>query len=304
MKNIFVILIFISLWQTREITAQDFPLHTQYMYNKATINPGALGVSGKISILLMHRSQWVNVEGAPNSSDLAFQYPFEKTAFGAGVNYDQLGPVSQITGNFQFSYNLELSFTTYLSLGINAGVYSRTVDMSKLKIQDPTESIFSKNLKSTDFNLGVGAFAYSEIWYFGVSIPNLNLQRQFNTLPVFDKHLLQSYVMGGYNFEINRDMTLQPSFMVRYIQNLPLSADLSINMQWNESLTTGLAYRLNAAYSLLVGFNVSRQFHVGYAFDWDQNPIYKANYGSHEIFMRYNLTRDENSLRYQSPRFF
>jgi len=283
---------------------QDFPLHTQYMYNKAAINPAVVGVKGKISLLLMHRSQWVNVEGAPISTDLAFEYPLEKAAFGLGVQYDQLGPVTKYTGNLQFSYNLELNFSTFLSLGVAAGIYNRELDLNKLKIYDPTESIFNEDLKVTDFNVGVGAFVYSEIWYFGVSVPNLNLQRQYKSLELYDKHLLHAYAMGGYNIEVNRDMTLQPSFLVRYVDQMPISADLSVNMQWNESFTTGLAYRLNAAYSLLVGFNVSRQLHIGYAFDWDQNPIYKENYGSHEIFIRYFMTRDENSLRFQSPRFF
>jgi type IX secretion system PorP/SprF family membrane protein len=110
--------------------------------------------------------------------------------------------------------------------------------------------------------------------------------------------------MGGYNFEITRDMTLQPSVLVRYVDNLPISADFSVNMQWNETLVTGLAYRLNSAYSLLLGVNVSRQLHIGYAFDWDQNKIYLENYGSHELFLRYYISKDENSLRYQNPRFF
>ncbi len=303
MKKILIILFF-SFISMQGLLAQDFPLHTQYMYNKAAINPGFVGVKGKMSLLLMHRSQWVNVDGAPMTSDLAFEYPFEKAAFGIGINYDQIGPVSTVTGNFQFSYNLELSYTTYLSLGINAGIYSRNLDMDKLKIYDPTEAIFSENLKTTDFNVGIGAFLYTDEWYFGLSAPNLNLQKQYSDLDLFDKHLLHAYAMGGYNIKLNRDMTLQPSFLVRYVDQLPLSADLSVNLQWNESLTTGLAYRLNAAYSLLVGFNVSRQLHVGYAFDWDQNPIYKVNYGSHEFFIRYYLTRDENSLRFQSPRFF
>ncbi len=303
MKRIYYILM-ISIISLTSIQAQDFPLHTQYMYNKAAVNPGAVGVKGKVSMLLMHRQQWLNVDGAPVTSDLAFEYPLEKAAFGLGVNYDQLGPLTKITGNLQFSYNLELSFTTFLSLGLNVGVYNQTLNMDKLHIYDPTEEIFSKDISALDFNVGVGAFIYSEVWYFGLSVPNMNMQKYYKDLEQFDKHPFHAYAIGGYNIELNRKMTLQPSLMVRYVDKLPVSADLSVNLQWNESLTTGLAYRLNAAYSLLVGFNVSRQFHVGYAFDWDQNPIYKVNYGSHELVLRYFLTRDENSLRFQSPRFF
>jgi len=287
------------------LQAQDFPLFTQYMYNKAAINPGFVGVKGKMSVLLMHRSQWVTMDGAPTTSNFAFEYPFEKAALGMGIEYDQNGPVTEFTGNFQFSYNLELSYTTYLSLGINAGVFQREFDVTKLTIEDPTEELFSEDINTLDFNLGLGAFMYSEIWYIGLSVPNLNLQNYYNDISTqYDKRLLHVYLMGGYNIELNRDMTLQPSFLVRYADQLPISGDISMNLQWNETLTTGLAYRIGAAYSLLVGVNVSRQLHIGYAFDWDQNKIYLANYGSHEIFIRYYLSKDENSLRFQSPRFF
>ncbi len=285
--------------------AQDFPLFTQYMYNKSAINPGFVGVKGKVSLLLMHRSQWLGFEGGPMTSNLAFEYPFEKAALGAGISYDQNGPITKFTGNFQFAYNLELSYTTYLSLGVNAGVFQRQLDMDKLKIQDPTEELFAEDINVIDFNVGLGAFMYSEIWYVGISVPNLNLQRYYkDVLTQLDKRPLHAYLMGGYNIELNRDMTLQPSFLVRYADKLPISGDVSMNLQWNETLTTGLAYRIGAAYSLLVGVNVSRQLHIGYAFDWDQSKMYITNYGSHELFIRYFLSKDENSLRFQSPRFF
>jgi len=285
--------------------AQDFPLHTQYMYNKSFINPGAVGVKGKIGLLLMHRSQWVGIEGAPMTSDLSFEYPLQNAAFGLDLIQDQNGPLSKYTGNIKFSYNLELSYTTYLSLGLNAGIYYNQFNVNKLRIKDPGEALFTNSIEEANFDVGVGAFLYSETWYLGLSTTNLNMQKYYkNLIDQYDKRLLHAYFMGGYNFEITRDMTLQPSVLVRYVDNLPISADLSVNMQWNETLVTGLAYRLNSAYSLLLGVNVSRQLHIGYAFDWDQNKIYMENYGSHELFLRYYISKDENSLRYQNPRFF
>jgi len=303
-KKVYIIL-YISLFTLLNAWAQDFPLHTQYMYNRAAINPGYVGVKGKASVLLMHRAQWVNIEGAPSSSDFSFEYPFEKMAFGVGVNYDQYGPITKFTGNLKFSYNLEMSYTTFLSLGLNAGVFQNQLDIDKLNIKDTDEDLFTESINDIDFNVGIGAFLYSEDWYAGISVPNLNLQKYYKTkLTQMDKRPLYAYLMGGYNMEVNRKMTFQPSFLVRYTNILPLSAEVSLNWQWNETLTTGLAYRLGAAYSLLIGINVSRQFHIGYAFDWDQNKIYLENYGSHEILLRYFLTKDENSLRFQSPRFF
>jgi len=300
-----IVLFIVSFFLIINLYAQDFPIHTQYMYNKTAINPGFLGVKGKVALLLMHRSQWMHIEGAPSTSDFAFEYPFEKTAFGMGINYDQFGPITKFTGNFQFSYNLELSYATFLSLGINAGVFQNQFDIDKLSIKDVDEDIFLNSADEFDLNVGTGAFMYSELWYLGLSIPNLNLQRYYkNKLSQFDKRPFHLYFMGGYNMDIGKGMMLQPSLLFRYAQHIPVSTELSLNLQWNETLTTGLAYRLNAAYSLLIGINVSRQLHIGYAFDWDQSEIRLENYGSHEILLRYYISKDENSLRYQSPRFF
>jgi len=304
MKKLYIIM-YISFLGISSINGQDFPMHTQYMYDKASINPGFVGVKGRVSLLLMHRSQWLGVDGAPTTSNIAFEYPLEKAAFGLNMIYDNAGPLTKMTGNLQFAYNLELSYTTFLSLGVNAGVYNSEFDINKLNIRDVGEDLFVDNINQIDFNIGIGAFLYSETWYMGVSTPNLNLQKHYkDLLSQYDKRLMHLYLMSGYNIEVSRKATLQPSVMIRYIPSLPISADLSLNMRWNETLITGLAYRLDSAYSLLIGVNVSRQLHIGYAFDWDQSKLYTKDYGSHEVFLRYNISKNENSLRYQSPRFF
>jgi type IX secretion system PorP/SprF family membrane protein len=284
--------------------AQEFPLYTQYMYGKNMINPGYVGVDGRMSLTLIHRSQWVGVEGAPTTSNLSFQYPFEKAAIGAIISRDIDGPVSKLTAKGQFSYNLELDYFTYLSLGVDFGIYNHQFDLSKLTIRD-SEDIFSEDYNSIEFNAGIGAFLYSEEWYIGLSVPNLNLQKKYKSnSAVTDKHLLHTYLMAGYNFEMGPRRIIQPSMMLRYASDLPISAELTLNMKWNETLTTGIAYRFNSAYSLLVGIDITRKLHVGYAFDWDQSRFYRSNYGSHEAFLRYYLNTQENSARYQSPRFF
>ena len=300
-KYLYILLLIISF---NNINGQEFPLHTQYMYNKGDINPGFVGVSGRISLLLLHRSQWIGVDGAPTTSNLSFEYPFEKAAIGVEFYRDAEGPVSKIMGKAQFAYNLELDYFTFLSLGIDVGVYNNKFDPNKLKIRDP-ETIFEKNYNSIDFDAGVGAFLYTEDWYIGVSVPNLNLQRKYKTnLNAIDKRLIHAYLMGGYNFDVSQRSIIQPSFMIRYANQLPISAEVSLNMKWNETLTTGLAYRFNSAYSLLIGFDVTRRLHIGYAFDWDQSRFHRTNFGSHEAFLRYYLSTEENSRRFQSPRFF
>lgn len=285
--------------------SQEFPLHTQYMYNRASINPGYVGVKGKMSILLFNRLQWAGLNGGPITNNISIEYPFQRAAYGLSIKHDQAGPLSNFKANAQFGYNIELGYYTFLSLGVSvAGAYNQ-FDINKLKIKDQGEAIFSKKINEFGFDIGAGAFLYGDNWYFGVSSPNLNLQKYYRGIEQNEKRALHTYAIGGYSFDIDRSKKkIQPSFMVRYIPNTPISADFSVNFQWNESFLTGLAYRLNSAYSLLLGFNVSRQLHLGYSFDWDQSRFYKTNYGSHEFFLRYDFTREDNTIRFQSPRFF
>jgi hypothetical protein len=68
-----------------------------------------------------------------------------------------------------------------------------------------------------------------------------------------------------------------------------------------DKLILGVAYRFDAAISGLVGFNVSKNFFVGYASDYSTGFENNAFGSSHEVFL--SLRFPMGSI-YESPRFF
>ena len=66
-KKAFLILFVLISFQ---LEAQQDPQFTQYMYNTITVNPGYAGSRGHLSILGMHRSQWVGINGAPRDGNI------------------------------------------------------------------------------------------------------------------------------------------------------------------------------------------------------------------------------------------
>ncbi|WP_455423520.1 type IX secretion system membrane protein PorP/SprF, partial [Aquimarina mytili] len=50
---------------TTFIHAQQDAQYTQYMYNTISVNPAYAGSRGVMSIMGLHRSQWVGLDGAP-----------------------------------------------------------------------------------------------------------------------------------------------------------------------------------------------------------------------------------------------
>ena len=50
--------------------AQQDPQYTQYMYNMSVINPAYAGSKDAISMGLLYRNQWVNIEDSPSTATL------------------------------------------------------------------------------------------------------------------------------------------------------------------------------------------------------------------------------------------
>jgi hypothetical protein len=86
------------------------------------------------------------------------------------------------------------------------------------------------------------------------------------------------------------------------VNGAPLQVDLSGNFLIMDKFTLGVAYRWDAAVSALAGFQVSEGLFIGYGYDYETTRLQKYNSGSHEVFLRYELFSNYNTI--VSPRFF
>ena len=59
--------------------------YTQYMYNTMSVNPGYAGQRDVLSVTALYRSQWVGIDGAPETQTLGVHAPFRDDRMGWGV---------------------------------------------------------------------------------------------------------------------------------------------------------------------------------------------------------------------------
>ena len=64
--------------------AQQDAIYSQYMFNPFAINPAYAGSRNSISAVLLHRSQWVGIDGAPRTQTLAIHAPVNKKNIACG----------------------------------------------------------------------------------------------------------------------------------------------------------------------------------------------------------------------------
>ena len=98
-----LVLLFVLLISLSGYSQQD-PQYTQYMYNPLVINPAYAGNRGVTSILLLHRSQWVGLDGAPSTQNLSVHSPIGlgKVGLGFSLVNDVLGPARETYFNTDF----------------------------------------------------------------------------------------------------------------------------------------------------------------------------------------------------------
>lgn len=302
-----IIIIAMLLLSVITTFAQQDAQYTQYMYNTVGINPAYAGSRGALSILALHRTQWVGLEGAPQTQTVSIHTPFNDSRVGFGLSFvnDKLGPVSEQYINVDFSYTIPVSEEGKLSFGIKGVANFHKVDL--INDTNGFSSIDNLQLNVNRFNpnFGAGVYYHTNKTYFGLSVPNILTDRHLKDSGVAyftAEERMNFYGILGTVFEITEDIDLKPAGLVKYVAGAPLQADISLNARYKDRFTLGLAYRWSAALSGLAGFQINDRLAIGYAYDWDTTDLGRFNTGSHEIFLRYELINHREDLI--SPRFF
>ena len=299
-----ILLVFCTLMINTSFAQQD-PQYTQYMYNTMSINPAYAGQREVLSVTGLHRSQWVGMDGAPQTQTLGIHAPLRNDRIGLGLSIvnDALGPVNEYYIDANFSYTIQVSDNnTELSFGVKAGLHNLTSDWSEGVIQQLGDPTFADNLSVFSPTAGAGLYLHNRKWYVGLSVPNFLKTEHFDDNQVsIAQERMSYYVIAGYVFNLSANTKFKPAALLKAISGAPIIADLSANFLFNDKLTLGVAYRWDDSISGLLGFQVTDGLYLGYSYDATTTELNNYNSGSHEIMLRFELQKVGRIL---SPRFF
>ena len=285
--------------------AQQDAQFTQYMYNTININPAYAGSRGAMSIFGLYRTQWIGLDGAPETSSLSINTPLNNSSLGLGISLinDKIGPTNENTFSADLSYTLPTSETFKLSFGIKATANLFNLDINKLSPEDQGDPQFQDLNNKFSPNIGAGVYWHSDNAYIGLSVPNFIETNRYsdNEIAIF-KDKINYYLIAGYVFDLDAYIKFKPAVLTKMVEGSPLQVDLSANFMFNDKFMAGVAYRWSAALSAMVGFQVTEGMFIGYAYDRETTRLNNYNSGSHEIFLRYELFNSYS--RITSPRFF
>jgi len=286
-----------SLMCASMLFAQQQPLYTQYMLNDFAINPAVAGSKGHWTSLLTYRHQWLGFEGAPITQTLTVHGTFkgERNGFGAMLFNDIVGPTRKTGINLGYTYILPLGDDAKLGIGMQGGIFQFTIDGTKILTTQPGDLAIpqgSDNVIVPD--AAFGFYLNSKKYFAGISAPHL-IESQIKLSDVnrvrISRLSRHYFLLGGYRYEVNRDMTVEPSIFVKYVAGAPLQLDLNVKVIMEELYWFGASYRSLAAISIMGGVTLQKRWNIGYAYDMTTTAIRNFNNGSHEIVIGYNFIK-------------
>jgi type IX secretion system PorP/SprF family membrane protein len=287
-----------AAFQTRVFGQQD-PQFTQYMLNMLFYNPAYAGIPGATNFTAIHRTQWFGYtstfdgHGAPNTQVISANAPLLKLNSGVGFHIvnDNLGVVNNLEAQASFAYHLAIK-NAKLSIGLRAGFYSQTMDFDKYRAIDPDDPLLASGQESQMRpDMAAGLYYRAAKYYAGISVNHI-IQSKFDFGVDSLRNALKShlYLTGGYAYDLNYDIVLKPSFLVKTDLNT-YSFELSLLASLREKLWGGLSYRQSDAMIAMIGYSFMKDdtFKVGYAFDYIINAQEAKQPTSHEFLLSYTL---------------
>jgi len=291
---------------TKTSFAQQDVQFTQYMDNMLAINPAYAGSADMLNATLIHREQWMGMDGRPQSTTFNVHSPlsYESVGLGLSVVNDVVGPIQQTMFFVDGSYTLRFKNSkSKLSFGVKAGLNmlsSRTDELQTNQSDDPK---FFENIQNQiNPNFGAGIYYHNPNFFVGLSTPRiLEYDEQNSTGAIQQRHY---FLTAGGVFNLTKDQRwkLRPTGLLKVTEGAPLSADLSLAAIYNSKFWLGAMHRFGDSFGAFVQYQITPQFKVGIAYDHTVSELARFNNGTYEALLSYDFVFKKEGIR--SPRFF
>jgi type IX secretion system PorP/SprF family membrane protein len=226
-----------------------------------------------------------------------------KEALGGVIYNDKVGPINRSGIQVMYAYHTELSKirdrfnrSPNISFSGSFSLAQFVLDESQLILYDANDPLIDgakESLFMPDVN--VGALLYTTTYFVGVSGINLMQSKiRINGSNNDDNRMMRHYfVVGGYKYETQSDIYIEPSFLIKATEFSPVQVDLSARVI-ARNVNAGITYRTNNDIVLMLGLKTGK-YYFGYSFDYSFGNIIQYSSGSHEIVIGYNVGQTTHS---------
>ena len=313
--------------------AQQDAMFTKYMFNSLSYNPAYAGSKDYMSIGLLHRSQWLGIDGAPTTQTLTAHTPLrnERVGVGLAITNDAIGPTDITFANLSYAYRIPVSDGLRLSVGLQGGIESWRANFGELVLEDGSDVVFANTENRLLPNFGAGLFLFGERFYAGLSSPHiLEYDLRDNTDPDVTnpaRAYRHYYAALGAAFPLaGDDIMFKPSLLYKNVglfsglnkeealQDIgaPSEIDLDASVLFYQKFWIGTSFRTAIAafdnrssfdsVDLWGSVNLDNGLRIGAAYDYPLTELNQVTSATFELMLGYEF--NFLNKRIVTPRYF
>lgn len=251
-------------------------MHTQSVVKQEYLNPAYNSFKDYISVGVLTRTQWVDVNYHPSVYGLNAYLPIRLSQLGVGLTVmsEEIGLRNIRSVNFNLTHNVELTRNSFLSFGYGLGFESVSYDKGRIITQN------DDYLKDIDWNSTHPAFKlgifYTNPHFFAGLSSNSVLGSNGNNryLPGFD-------FVAGVMYKLSPSVFFRPDIIVKYYRSeqievtetgssesyIPPVFDFSVNFLFFDRFWLGTSHRFNRVQTFSTDIRITPNFQLGYSFE-------------------------------------
>lgn len=290
-------LFFMFLIVTVLSNAQQTGMYSHYYFKPMVYNPAFTGNDEGVNAMVIYRNQWTGFRGAPQLNIFTLDGNIVKKAgLGMQLISDRKGLSNRIGGNVSYAYRLMLGDDAHLAFGLSLGIMDQTIDFSKALLENNTDPVlFNTTEHTTSIDANAGFVFKWKTLDIGVAVPQLigNKVNYVDNADVRSYYTQTRHYMGSvkYKFQVSEDkgISVIPLALVRFLPNVPLQYDGTLNVDWQNKVWVGATYKSDYAVGMNVGLCLHKQFSIGYSYDFIIGKIGNYSGMCHEIMINFKF---------------
>lgn len=306
LKNVGIVFIVVIIFVggvSHKAYAQD-PEFTQFYANPLYLNPAFAGTAKCPRVVLNFRDQWPGLSGTFITTSASYDQHIPSLSGGLGllVTNDRagLGTLNTTTVSGMYSYQLKVSRTFSIRVGLQATYFQKSLDWNKLTFGDQIDPrrgfVYQTgdtprggSVSNVDFSGGI--LGFSEMYFFGVAVnhitePNESLITEKSPLPMkITAHAGATIPLTNSRYSSD-DATISPNILYQRQEEFQ---QLNLGIYVTKGpIVGGLWYRNKDAFIVLIGLQSDR-FKLGYSYDVTISKLTNKSAGSHELSFTLNF---------------
>ncbi|MGC1389610.1 MAG: PorP/SprF family type IX secretion system membrane protein [Bacteroidales bacterium] len=298
MKKIIVILLFLM---PALVFGQQFPFLEGYSVNPFSLSPAFAGIHNAKFLFIDYRSDWTGLDGGPRTYQLSYNDKIGKVGFGGRFIYDKTDIFQQTLLLGTYTYEVNIAREHFINFALSMGFFRNSIDLAKY-FNDPTyvldqALIYGQQQSKIKFATDISALYRYKKAEAGVLFSNV----MFGTVKYANSDMtykpLKNFLLhASYLFKIDSKWDVDPIFILRGGQHVPMLFEISPTVTWNKRFWGNLLLRTGGIFGAGLGGEVYNGIVINYSYNFSTNVALNT-FGSHQVTLGVRILKPQKKSK-------